>query len=302
LKTNKQIFAVIPTFNRKDMLKECIISLLNQSYSCDQIVIVNSGSTDGTTNMLQKYNKNVVVIDGNDDWWWAKCMNEGITYAQKNGADYIFALNDDIYLDHNALKFLLETSSFFPNCIIGCIVKDRNNSIRAVSRGVGVKYSKYRWIPFKKIIDNISGRDIYYTEGQSGRGVLFPISVYKKIGIYDTKNFPHRGDRDFSFRCVKAGIGQYLDTGALAFLNFDTSYLNIESIRLKFPDIKNALFHKNGLYNIEHQLNFLKKHYYFTWVFWFILWITYVFLICFIRILPGGTKVIRTLKPLLKSF
>ncbi len=47
---------VIPTYNRKDLLKECLDSLLDQTYPKEdyEIVVVDDGSTDGTEDMLRQ--------------------------------------------------------------------------------------------------------------------------------------------------------------------------------------------------------------------------------------------------------
>lgn len=287
------VFAVVPTFNRADLLKECVDSLLNQSYPVKEIVVVNSGSTDCTGKMLSKYNEHVHVIDGDQDWWWATCMNAGIEYALSNGAEYILAMNDDTHLENVALGYLLETSQNYNDAIVGGIVKNKKNSEQMINKGYGAKYTKYRWLPFEKIVTSINGRYIYYTEGHSGRGVLFPASVYSNIGLYDTKIFPHRGDRDFSYRCLKAGIGQYLDSGSVVYLNFDTSYQGVASKRFTPADILNALFHKNGLYNIDHQYRFLRKHYRYLWSMWFVFWIVTVISICLLRMLPLETNILK---------
>jgi len=273
------------------MLRECVRSLLEQSYPLQKILIINSGIS--VKSLLLEFNtKQVHVIRGNQDWWWATCMNAGIEYALSNGAEYILAMNDDTYLESNALEYLLETSQKY-NAIIGGIVKDKDNGGQMVNRGYGAKYTKYRWIPYKKLIGTINGQKIYYSEGQSGRGVLFPASIYREVGLYDIENFPHRGDRDFSYRCLKADIRQYLDSRAVVYLNFDTSYQGIDKKRFTFRDINEALFHINGLYNIEHQYVFLRKHYKYFWFGWFIIWFVPVIGICIFRMFPYGTSILK---------
>jgi len=289
------IYAVIPTFNRTELLRRCVDSLLNQSFSIAKIVVVNSSSLEDTEDMIKQYDNDINIINVNPNWWWAKCMNVGIEYSLLNGADYILAMNDDTYLSPDALEHLLETSMLYPDSIIGGIVRDKNNSGRMINNGYGARFTRYRWIPYKKIVGKASGRDIYYSEGQSGRGVLFPASVYSKIGVYDTKNFAHRGDRDFSYRCYKEGIGQFYDSGADVFLDFKTSYEGVENKRFKLVDVKDALFHINGLYNINHQYRFLAKHYKYLWPLWFTIWILYVTTICLIRMLPFGTNLLKTI-------
>ncbi|MFA5334722.1 MAG: glycosyltransferase family 2 protein, partial [Candidatus Omnitrophota bacterium] len=46
---------VIPTYNRKDLLKECLESLFDQTYPTEdyEIVVVDDGSTDGTEDLLR---------------------------------------------------------------------------------------------------------------------------------------------------------------------------------------------------------------------------------------------------------
>ena len=76
-----KVIAIIPTFNRKCLLKRCIDSLLAQTYTIDSIVVIDSGSTDGTLEMLNSYTKKIDVVVGNATWWWSRCMNEGIKYS-----------------------------------------------------------------------------------------------------------------------------------------------------------------------------------------------------------------------------
>jgi glycosyltransferase involved in cell wall biosynthesis len=49
----KTVSICIPTYNRKDYLKETIESILNQTYKDYEIVIVDDGSTDGTEEMVK---------------------------------------------------------------------------------------------------------------------------------------------------------------------------------------------------------------------------------------------------------
>ena len=49
---HNNIIAVIPTYNRGNMLKQCIDSLLNQSYPLEKIVIIDDDSTDNTNDII----------------------------------------------------------------------------------------------------------------------------------------------------------------------------------------------------------------------------------------------------------
>lgn len=51
------VSVIIPFFNRIDWLEEAVDSVLNQSYSNYEIIVVNDGSTENIDGFLQKYIK-----------------------------------------------------------------------------------------------------------------------------------------------------------------------------------------------------------------------------------------------------
>lgn len=297
MKNQFKIVVVIPTFNRKNLLLEAISSIEQQSINVYKIIIIDSCSTDGTIDAIKSLgNTKIEIINGTSDWWWAKCMNEGILRSKQYNADFILALNDDSKLSTDTLKFLLETSSRLQGFIIGSIVRDINNISNSITGGHGAKFTKFRWIPDNKILTEINEYKVYYTEGQSGRGVLFPIEVFYEVGLYDEINFPQHADRDFSFRCLKNNIGQCLDSRAITYLNFESTQFGMNENRLKFRDLKLILFDKKGIYNIKNQYRFLRKHYK-LWPFWLSIWLIIISSIVIVRLIPGGTYLIRNQIP-----
>ena len=56
-----RIVAVVVTCNRKEMLKQCVESLLLQKASCD-VLIVDNASTDGTAEYLKTLKKTLEYI------------------------------------------------------------------------------------------------------------------------------------------------------------------------------------------------------------------------------------------------
>ena len=48
---NPQISIIVPVYNVKEYLKECLDSLLSQSFKNYEIVLVDDGSTDGSSEM-----------------------------------------------------------------------------------------------------------------------------------------------------------------------------------------------------------------------------------------------------------
>ena len=73
---------IIPTYNRKDMLKECVHSLFKQTYSKNgyEVIVVDDGSIDGTDNLVQDIQKN------NKGIRYYKQENQGPAAARNLGA------------------------------------------------------------------------------------------------------------------------------------------------------------------------------------------------------------------------
>lgn len=49
------ISIIIPIYNVESYLKKCIDSVLEQSFSCFELILINDGSTDGSGQICQQY-------------------------------------------------------------------------------------------------------------------------------------------------------------------------------------------------------------------------------------------------------
>ena len=112
---NKTVATIVVTYNRKEMLKECIEALLKQTYKKQQIYIIDNASTDGTKDYIKKYidNKKVFYYNTGKNSGGAGGFNYGVREALKNKVDYAWLMDDDsIAEDKNALKSLVDKATF----------------------------------------------------------------------------------------------------------------------------------------------------------------------------------------------
>lgn len=117
----KTIAAVVVTYNRLNLLKECIQALRNQTKSLNTIIVVNNGSTDGTTQWLAEQNDLKVYNQAN--LGGAGGFNKGIYEAFEAGYDYIWVMDDDGRPELNCLEKLFEKTDddkkvIAPVCLI----------------------------------------------------------------------------------------------------------------------------------------------------------------------------------------
>lgn len=102
---NKDLISiVIPTYNREKKLKKAIISVLNQSYSNWELIVVDNNSSDKSEEIVKNFKNNKISfykIDNNGII--AKSRNFGIS---KSNGDYVCFLDSDDTWHHKKLYHL----------------------------------------------------------------------------------------------------------------------------------------------------------------------------------------------------
>lgn len=106
---NKTV-AVVVTYNRKDILKKNIESLLNQKGAECDILVINNASTDGTEEMVtQEYNlEQVIYCNTGANLGGAGGFEYGVGKAVELGYEYIWIMDDDTWPREDALAKLFE--------------------------------------------------------------------------------------------------------------------------------------------------------------------------------------------------
>lgn len=102
---NFEISIIIPVYNVEKYIKKCLDSVLNQSNSKIQIIIINDGSTDNSHEIIEKYlekHKNIIYIQQKNQGA-AVARNTGLKYVK---GEYVMFLDSDDYLERNSLHNL----------------------------------------------------------------------------------------------------------------------------------------------------------------------------------------------------
>lgn len=103
--TTPKISILIPIYNVERYLKECLDSILNQSFHEFEAICINDGSTDGSRDIIQDYldkDCRFKVID-KENSGYGSSMNRGLNTAT---GDYIAILESDDFYEPEALQKL----------------------------------------------------------------------------------------------------------------------------------------------------------------------------------------------------
>src|SRR5262245_37314425 len=96
------VTAVIPHFNRRDLLVTLLQNLRQQTRPFDEVIVVDNGSTDDSATVAEQTGARVLRLGRN--FGFAAAVNRGI---QASSANWIAILNNDVTLEPEWLEMLL---------------------------------------------------------------------------------------------------------------------------------------------------------------------------------------------------
>ena len=196
-----KIITVVVTFNRLELLKRNI-NCLRQNKPITQIVVINNGSTDGTTQWLAQQSDLTVITQENVGG--SGGFYTGIDYAYKEGADWIWCMDDDVFPRADCLENMLEYADY-PN--IGILAPRRLQEGKIFTHDF-LAYNLTN--PFKSMYkDRISKMEVNSPIeicGTAFEGPLIKREVVEKIKLPNKDLFIFCDDTDYCLRSVLAGF------------------------------------------------------------------------------------------------
>jgi len=193
----KKIAVVVVTYNRLELLKECIIALKNQTRKSDEIVIVNNDSTDGTKEWLNKQKDLSVIHQAN--LGGAGGFHAGIKTAYKKGYDWIWCMDDDCLPELNSLEKLIKNNS--EDCVVLNSLVVTKTQREKLNFGLeGYKLNEY--YDFVKQVENrecISGANFF-------NGTLLSKCVISKVGFPNPFFFIYGDEYEYYLRIKNSNI------------------------------------------------------------------------------------------------
>lgn len=164
---------IVPTYNVKSYIEECIDSLLTQNYTNCEIIIVDDGSTDGSGQVCDKLKSkdSRIRVVHQENGGLSAARNTGLKFA--NGKYISFIDSDDVI-----------SSSMFSN-MINALEKNRAD-VAICNFEVFNKQSKYKSLRYKDEVIDYSGENQIKFFGaalDSSCNRVYRAEVIKKLGL-----------------------------------------------------------------------------------------------------------------------
>lgn len=231
------IAAVVVTYNRLSLLKECLEAISLQTCKVNSIIVVNNASTDGTTEYLQQLDdKQIVVKSLEKNIGGAGGFAEGIAIATKMNVDAIWIMDDDTIPQTDALEHLVY------------ILNQHENTGFVNSKVVWTDGNIHQMnIPGYVHHDDLGG-GLYAIRSASFVSLLVPSKIVREVGLPYREFFIWVDDAEFTARIVKAGYKGYLTTSSVVVHKTATNYG--ASIKTATPEAawKFYYYMRNGMF------------------------------------------------------
>ncbi len=241
MKSDDFVSVVMPTFNGEKYIKIAIQSILEQTHCNLELIIVDDGSSDTTSNIISLFNDKRIKYYYQENKGPAETYNVGFRLAR---GEYILIMDHDDVSSKNRIQRLLEYS--IANALDVC---------GSWYQLINVKGEKIdvRCNPVSDI--DIKNKLIYKNYSLFHPTILFKKKIFDVYGFYDPRYFPSY-DYEYLLRIADkvnfGNIDEYLyswriNPASISHCNLKSVYERTKEISLKYLNKT-----KSGLHNNEY--------------------------------------------------
>jgi hypothetical protein len=246
---------IIPVHNRREVTLACLRRLIDDGVPAwAKVIVVDDGSTDGTSAAVARLLPGATILQGTGDWWWTGAIARGMEAAIAAGCGQLVWLNDDTLPAPGTLSRLCAVSAE-RRAIAGgsCLVPGTTEVVYGghLRRGFG-----FAMLPFKP-------GAIESCDALSGNLVCVPGEVVDRIGLPDALRLPHAmADLDYTLRARRAGVSVLVvhDAVAQAVPNAWDNYASWLCSDVPVTAIWRGLWNKGSYSYLPAQWTFFTRH------------------------------------------
>lgn len=259
MKRKIKVEIVAPVHNRRDITLQCLRSLarINTDELQVHTIIVDDGSTDGTSEAIKKNFPEVEIVPGDGNLWFTEGTNVGVRAALKHNPDYVLTINDDSVFDRDFLKYMVETAENFPRSVIGPLLLLWDAPHKLFQTAPEWKTLAGGWRHWQNQTVWTVPKKPFEVDLIVGNCVLFPVKAIEECGLMDSKRYPNFGDAEYTPRLKRNGWNLLIEPRARVFCQPNNIPAKITKMSLRQK--LDALF-----FNLGHIHN-LRRRFYSNW-------------------------------------
>lgn len=224
------ISVIVPIYNAAQYLKQCIESILSQSFRSFELILINDGSTDNSLKICKEYafrDDRIKVIDS---------QNEGVSASRNKGLNVaigewiIFADSDDYFLE-NAFQILYDRAM-------------QTGTDLVLANSIKGEEGEYRML--HKLKNEVLPNAISSIQHLAVWGYLFNAKILQKNNLRFIDGLAYSEDRIFIYQ-----IAQYCKTIAYCDKPIYVYRVNETSVCSSRDGVRKACHHIDASYYLS---------------------------------------------------
>lgn len=262
---NKRLGIVIPTYNRSAILFELLTELTHQAHTVSPqplIVVVNDGSTDDTSDLPARFAYPLEFIQGDGNWWFTRCADEGSRHAISRGCNAIQIINDDSRIAPDFIKKTLQlVQEAEVNFVFAPISVTVEEPHRVLFSGVtlasfGLKRNRHTapmsiYTPSSLRIPS----DVL-----PGRGMTFSSALFETLTGFNRQLIQYHSDEDFCLRAKRKGVQPVVYTDLVLFAHHLMTTSGSTLKKATFRQLLRDLFRPQSRVYIPDRIRLIAQH------------------------------------------
>jgi GT2 family glycosyltransferase len=196
---------IIVNWNTRDLLRECLKSVLKQTKGLDyEVLVVDNGSSDDSVRMIKKAFPWIKLMENRENLGFSKANNQAIRRAR---GEFILLLNSDTKIAENAFKKMVDFARANPQIgVLGPRLLNADGNSQASTAPfyfLGVAFlSLFGGDRFLRS----SPQKAKKVDWVSGSCFLIRRELLDKVGGLDEQFFMYLEEMEFCYRAKKVGF------------------------------------------------------------------------------------------------
>ena len=209
------VSVIVPAYNAAKTIKECVKSLLNQSYGTYEVIVVDNNSTDDTRRILESFGEKIKTL---------KEVKKGSFAARNTGARN----------SQGEILVFVDADCIVENDWLEKLTKPLVSDDEIATYGGSVDAQETRWSRMEHVFEEetISSLSVgEHTVMGDTKNMAVLRRVFDELGGFD-ESFRFSGDTDFGLRLAEGGYRIRLIQGCRVLHHFKATFGRI--IKNKF--------------------------------------------------------------------
>lgn len=193
-----KIAVIVVTFNGEKWINRCLGSLLSSTF-IPYVIVIDNASSDATAELISAF-PGVELIQSASNLGFGSANNIGLNRAIAIGAEYAMLLNQDAYVEADAIEKLIGTSSKLPSDIGLITPLHLSYEGDEIEHQFLKHYLARQQLPFFSDLLFNSLKEFYVPLASNAAAWLIPRSTLLKVGGFDPLFFMYGEDDDYRAR------------------------------------------------------------------------------------------------------